>query len=367
VLAIHPVLEGMAFNPQAGGKDLGAGECTDVLLEMGCRVSVWPLSWGGLAATEKILSRHHEVLWGKHGRIKLVPTYAAGNPMREPKDLVDDVLREHCPQLLHVHQTQNPLVEQIKEKSPATRRLLSNHSGVVSSHIDQYDQVVVPSRWMREQILAARPELAPCVRTIPYFLQPEYACDPEEEAERSGIVFIGLLTDNRKGLDTLLNALAELKKAGETYPLTVVGEGKALPQFQQQARQLGLNVTFLRRLDREQNAELMRRSALFCMPSRVENFPIVYIESLSCGTPVIGHAPAVNELSQILECEVGAAFDGQRADARELAKLISEWMSERSSQFAQHRDVLKKRVRGSFSIEAYRAAYRALYQELLAA
>ncbi len=367
VLAIHPVLEGTAFNPQAGGKDLGAGECTDVLLEMGCRVSVWPLSWGGLAATEKILSRHHEVIWGSHGRIKLVPTCAPGSPMREPKDLVDDVLREHRPQLLHVHQTQNPLVEQIKQKSPQTRTLLSNHSGVVSSHIDKYDQVVVPSRWMREQIVASRPELADRVRTIPYFLQPEYECDPPQEPARSGIVFIGLLTDHRKGLDTLLDALALLKADGQTYPLTVVGEGAALGQFQEQSQRLNLEVTFLRRLDREQNAGLMRRSALFCMPSRVENFPIVFIESLSCGTPLIGHAPAVSELSQILQCEIGAPFDGQRADVPELAELISQWMLIRCTQFAELRDVVKKRVRASFSHEAYRAAYRAVYQQLLAA
>jgi glycosyltransferase involved in cell wall biosynthesis len=367
VLAIHPVLEGMAFNPQAGGKDLGAGECTDVLLEMGCSVSVWPLSWGGLGASEKILSRHHEIIWGKHGRIKLVPTCAAGNPLRGPKDLIDDVLREHHPLLLHVHQTQNPLVEQVKAKSPQTRTLLSNHSGVVSSHVDQYDQVVVPSRWMRERILSERPELADRVRTIPYFLQPEYAIDPTDEPARSGIVFIGLLTDNRKGLDTLLEALAILKAADEVYPLTVVGEGTALPKFQQQAAELSLDVNFLNRLDRRENAELMRRNALFCMPSRLENFPIVYIESLSCGTPVIGYAPAVEELSQILECEIGAAYDGERGDARELANLIQLWMQTKCAEFADRRDLVKQRVRASFSLEAYRSAYRNLYEQMLAA
>jgi glycosyltransferase involved in cell wall biosynthesis len=367
VLAIHPVLEGMQFNPQAGGKDLGAGECTDVLLEMGCKVSVWPLSWGGLGASEKILSKHHEIIWGKHGRIKLVPTCAAGNPLRGPRELIDDVLEEHRPLLLHVHQTQNPLIEQIKTKSPRTRTLLSNHSGVVSSHIGQYDRVVVPSRWMREEILAKHPEMADRVLTIPYFLQPEYAIDLPDEPARSGIVFIGLLTDKRKGLDTLLEALAILKSDCRDYPLTVVGEGAALPLFQEQADRLNLDVKFLNRLDREQNADLMRRSSLFCMPSRLENFPIVYIESVSCGTPVIGYAPAVTELSRILESEIGAAFDGERGDARELAGLINQWMQSKCAQYADRRETVKQRVRAAFSLDAYRAAYRNLYQQLLAA
>ncbi|MGA3065373.1 MAG: glycosyltransferase family 4 protein [Tepidisphaeraceae bacterium] len=367
VLAIHPVLEGMALNPQAGGKDLGAGECTDVLLEMGCQVSVWPLAWGGLAASEKILSRHHEILWGKHGRIRLVPTCAAGNPLRGPQDLVDDVLREHRPRLLHVHQTQNPLVRQVKEKSPQTRRLLSNHSGVISSHIDEYDWIVVPSRWMRDQIVAQRPDLAPRVQTIPYFLQPEYAVDAPEEPPRSGIIFIGLLNDARKGLDTLLDAMALLKSRGEIYPLTVIGEGAALPRFQEQARRLALDVKFPGRLERGQNADRMRRSNLFCMPSREENFPIVYIESLSCGTPIIGHASAVGELSRILECEIGCPYDGERANVPELADMIALWMRGKCEKYAQHREAVKQRVRAVFAVDAYRAAYRDLYQRLLAA
>jgi glycosyltransferase involved in cell wall biosynthesis len=367
VLAIHPVLEGIALNPQAGGKDLGASECTDVLLEMGCDVSVWPLSWGGLNASEKIISSHHEIFWGNHGRIKLVPTCAAGPSLRGPRELVDDVLREHRPQLLHVHQTQNPLVEQVKQKSPKTLTLLSNHSGVVSSHLHQYDQVVVPSRWMRDQITRARPDLADRVQTIPYFLQQEYTIDPPHEPPRSGIVFIGLLGDNRKGLDTLLDAMAVLKSRGQTYPLTVVGEGARLAQFREQAEKLALEVTFLRRLNREQNADLMRRSSLFCMPSRVENFPIVYIESLSCGTPVIGHAPAVAELAEVLESDIGAPFDGERADVNELAGLIGQWMSKKCGEFAARRSQVQSRVRVSYSTDAYRSAYRTLYKRMLAA
>jgi glycosyltransferase involved in cell wall biosynthesis len=367
VLAIHPVLEGMALNPQAGGKDLGAGECTDVLLEMGCRVSVWPLSWGGLNASEKIISNHHEIFWGDHGRIRLVPTFATAPTLRGPRELVDDVLNEHKPQLLHVHQTQNPLVGEVKQKSPGTKTLLSNHSGVVSSHLDRYDHVVVPSRWMRDQITAQRPDLANRVQTIPYFLQEEYTIDPPVQPRRDGIVFIGLLGDNRKGLDTLLDAMAALKSRGIEYPLTVVGEGNRQAQFREQAQRLGLNVTFLRRLNRKQNAELMRRSSLFCMPSREENFPIVHLESISCGTPIIGHAPSVAELNDVLEMEIGAPFDGQKADAAELAELIQQWMSSKCEKYSARREEARRRVRLSYSSEAYRAAYRSLYERMLAA
>ena len=382
VLAIHPVIEGFRLNPVAGGKDLAAGVCTEVLLAMGCRVSVWPLDWSGESASEKIFSRH-EIFWGDQGRIQIVPTCHTPdlqtflNVMQNPSgphtpdlfcrplDRVAQMLRDYRPRLIHVHQTQNPLVRAVKRLDSATPVLLSNHSGVISSFIGDYDWTVVPSHWMRDEIVARHPQLADRVQVIPYFLQPEYllAAPPAEAC--AGITFIGLLNDDRKGLDLLLTALALLAKAGLNLPLHVIGEGKMLAAYQAIAKANHLDVTFHGKLTTAENRARLRQSRLFVMPSRVENFPIVYLEALACGLPVIGYPPVVNELNRVLGGEVGASFDAAKSGPNVLADLIRLWHEPTCGDFAARSPAVSARVRELYSPAAYRAAYRQLYEQLL--
>jgi glycosyltransferase involved in cell wall biosynthesis len=413
VLAIHPVLAGFRLNPVAGGKDLAAGVCTEVLLEMGCKTSVWPLDWSGEGAAEKICSPH-EIFWGDSGRIRLVPTcsppslrtiqsmlaqrrpikpqpptapgcppppepvgpswdqvdetvwrQALGEAFCRPLDRVPDVLREVRPQLLHVHQTQNPLVRFVKQLSPKTPALLSNHSGVISSFIADYDWVVVPSHWMHDAIVAQHPQLAPRVQVIPYFLQPEYLEEAPPAEAREGITFIGLLSDDRKGLDILLVALVLLAKAGLRIPLHVIGEGTLVPAYKMIAKANKVEATFHGKLTTRENLARLRQSSLFVMPSRVENFPIVYLEALACGTPVIGYPPAVDELNRVLGEEVGSCHETAKSGPHELAQLIRLWHEEKCPAFAPRRAAVQNRVRALYSPAAYRAAYRQLYERLL--
>jgi len=362
VLAVHPALGGFTLNPLAGGKDLAAGECTNALLEMGCRVSVWPLEWSGNSAPEKLLSQH-EIFWSPSGRVTLLPTCLPTGQCL-PLNLLGAVMQRVRPRLVHVHQTASPLVTFMKKAGFTVPVLLTNHSGIISPHIRDYDWVVVPSLWMQRQILAQHPGLAGRCQMIPYFVQPEYL-QPEEPPTRSGVSFIGLLNDDRKGLDILLEAMALLQRSGRDYELKVVGEGRLWPQFRNQAAQSGLRVEFLGKLSAEGNARLLRESSLFCMPSRQENFPIVYLEALACGAPIIGYAPVVEELNQALATETGCGFDAQRQTGPDLARLIDEWMTVKGQEFAGRRADIRKKIRKLYGLSAFRAAYRALYRQLL--
>lgn len=392
VLAIHPFLRGTALNPTAGGKNLAARECTNVLLEMGYKVYVWPLVGLGNSSTEKLVSQH-DVIWSESGRVTIVPTCyppalsrllfewlkqlrrsrfrisvawrnAVTAAFCRPLNAIATVIKETRPSLIHVHQSGNPVGYQLKRISDGVRTLLTHHSAKLSPFVGSYDWIVTPSDWMRERIVAEFKDTQPRSQVIPYFLQSVYTTTAGVP-DRSGVCFIGVLNGNRKGLDILLDALEILKNAGKHHHLDVVGEGDALPGYRDAAATKGLDVSFHGKLSPEGNARLLRRASLFCMPSRAENFAIVYLEALACGTPVIGYARTVAELNRYLGREVGAPFDAQFSSGPALASLIDEWLTTKCYEFERQREEIAMTVRRRYSLDSYRAEYRALYTRLV--
>ncbi len=104
------------------------------------------------------------------------------------------------------------------------------------------------------------------------------------------IIFVGNLIP-RKGLHTLLAALTQLPKSA--WELTVIGSLEIEPNYvadiHSQIAQAGLtsNIKILGRIPNPEIAPYLARSDLFAMPSNYEGSPIVYIEAMGYGLPVI--------------------------------------------------------------------------------
>jgi len=79
-------------------------------------------------------------------------------------------------------------------------------------------------------------------------------------------------------------AIAVARKLGR--PLEIVGTG---PRMGQLRRLGGEDVHFLGWLDRDQLRDAYRRAAALVVPN-VEDFGMVSVEALACGTPVVGLA-----------------------------------------------------------------------------
>jgi glycosyltransferase involved in cell wall biosynthesis len=88
------------------------------------------------------------------------------------------------------------------------------------------------------------------------------------------------------------------------------------------------------------------------------------LESLACGTPIIGWAPQVAELENWWTERVGFPFDARRQNASDLAELIL-----RALEDPILRDRPRKRLaalaRDSFSIDRYGAETLRQYRILL--
>ena len=106
---------------------------------------------------------------------------------------------------------------------------------------------------------------------------------------RSGeyFLFLGRLK-SRKGIDVLLEAMAQAGPAG--LPLVVAGAGEERDRLQEQCRRLNLQerVYFIGHSDYPDKAAWLQNAFCTIVPSRTwESFGLVVLESYAAGTPVI--------------------------------------------------------------------------------
>jgi glycosyltransferase involved in cell wall biosynthesis len=95
------------------------------------------------------------------------------------------------------------------------------------------------------------------------------------------IIFVGLDWE-RKGGPVLLEAFERVRARHPSARLEIVGRsgGHDTPT----------GVTFHGRLPGTEVASLLRRSDVFCLPTRAEPFGVVFIEAMLAGLPVVGTA-----------------------------------------------------------------------------
>ena len=104
------------------------------------------------------------------------------------------------------------------------------------------------------------------------------------------LLFVGQMI-RRKGVDVLLDALALLQKSEGAVPaLLLLGEGADLAEFKSQAGRLGLGeqVRFLPYVDNAQLPKFWAAADAFVLPSRFDAWPVVVVEALLAGLPVVG-------------------------------------------------------------------------------
>ena len=105
---------------------------------------------------------------------------------------------------------------------------------------------------------------------------------PDEE---DGFLFVGRM-DHQKGIDLLLQAYAA---ARPDWPLTLIGDGADRVGLEALAGTLGLTdrVVFLGYRDRIAVRRAMERAGALVAPSRAENYPMVLLEAMAVGLPVL--------------------------------------------------------------------------------
>jgi glycosyltransferase involved in cell wall biosynthesis len=152
----------------------------------------------------------------------------------------------------------------------------------------------------------------------------------------------------------LLEALARLRARGTDAVLDVVGEGELRPQLEAQA---GPGVRFLGSRSPGEIAERMRAADIFVLPSRFENLPVVLLEAMASGLPVV--ATAVGGVPEIVDERAGLLVPPE--DPERLAAGI-ESVAGRLAGF--DRAALARRAAERYGMDAVGRTWDAIYAEL---
>jgi glycosyltransferase involved in cell wall biosynthesis len=114
------------------------------------------------------------------------------------------------------------------------------------------------------------------------------------------LLFVGRLRV-RKGVEVLLEALAQLAGEGQEARLLVAGDGEHRQALEIVVQKLGLDsrVEFLGRLSRGQVREALVGAAALVVPSLYEGMPLVILEAMEASVPVV--ASAVSGIPEVVQ------------------------------------------------------------------
>ncbi|MEY4653464.1 MAG: hypothetical protein RI884_2045 [Pseudomonadota bacterium] len=145
------------------------------------------------------------------------------------------------------------------------------------------------------------------------------------------LLFVGNLSA-RKGVPELLRALALSPLAAMPLQLTLAGGGD-LQTFRAIATAMGLGdrVRFEGWAPQARVAQLMSESDLLVLPSHDEGLPLVILEALACGVPVV--CTPVGEIPHVLQDGVHARFVAP-GDVTGLARTLASLLADRSQREA---------------------------------
>jgi glycosyltransferase involved in cell wall biosynthesis len=166
--------------------------------------------------------------------------------------------------------------------------------------IKQMGKVFVVSQKGCEYYRNKYPRYASCFKFLPTWYDPAifHKVDSIKREEilskykildkRPIILFVGRLELPKDPL-LLINSFFLISKRYPNSQLIIIGEGTLRQEIIEKVNSLllGENVIFLGKMSQTEIAEIMKISDLFLLTSRFEGMPLVFLESLACGLPVV--------------------------------------------------------------------------------
>lgn len=183
------------------------------------------------------------------------------------------------PYVVHVHLMVRP-------SSPAGRVLLPLYQrALYAPFLRRAALVIVLTSAMRDEVVAAFGVRADKVAVVSNGVDSElFTPAPFAGRAEAELLFVGRLTEQKNPL----HAVDAVARLGPDVRLHIVGDGEMRAELERHIRVQGLtNVRLHGRLGPEDLAERYRRATAVVMPSSHEGQPLVMLEAMATGAPVV--------------------------------------------------------------------------------
>lgn|GEM_PF-1115395 len=167
-------------------------------------------------------------------------------------------------------------------RQPAARRLYDEMLGRV-------DALMCVGRVLYDQVAAAFPHRVEKLRLVPNVIDfDRLTARPEPPRALDRWLYLGRLIE-QKGVDTLLDAFAEVAAENPRARLTLVGSGVLEERLRLRAEELGVSARVELRgpVPPEQVLSVMHEHDLLTHASRLETFGMTVVEAVAAGLPVL--------------------------------------------------------------------------------
>ncbi len=157
---------------------------------------------------------------------------------------------------------------------------------ISSKILRKADTIISLSKEMKEEMI--RDFSAKKIIIIPsFFMDVHY--DIKKKKQTNSILFVGRLEIKQKGIDLLIKSLVYLKENIPNFKLHIIGKGSSLNYLIKLVSDYGLgnNVIFHGHVEENELIEIFSMCEIFVLPSLHEGMPMVLLESMSAGLPVV--------------------------------------------------------------------------------
>lgn len=173
-------------------------------------------------------------------------------------------------------------------------------------------------------------------------------------------IHVSGLDDEQKNISGLLRAFRAFYQKNRNAELHMIGSGKDEPRLKLYSNELGLTlrgVFFKGRIEGQELAEAYRMADAFILTSRFENQPVVLLEALACGLPVI--STNVGGISEVIHEGNGILIvpDDEQVITDALEKMVAKYDT-------FNRAAIRKEAVERYSFEAVSKAYSEVYKQL---
>lgn len=165
-----------------------------------------------------------------------------------------------------------------------------------------------------------------------------------------------------KGQSLLIEAMAELMRRGIEARLTIVGDGPKRPELEALAGRLGVTgrIEFAGAVAQDETLGYYERADVFATPSFAEGLPVVLMEAMATGLPVV--ASRIMGIPELVEEGVsGRLIAPGRAD--ELADALAELLIDGAERRAEAGRAGRAKVVAEFAVERTAAQLLAVFRE----